>query len=428
MQEVRPFRGLRYNLDKVVLEDVVSPPYDVISKKAKRVLLERSPYNVVRLILPQGVMGDDKYAQANIYLTKWKKEGIFLRDEKPSFYVLEERFVHQGEEKTRIGFIGLLRLAEIGKGIYSHEKTVKKVKKDRLKLLEFCRANLSQIFMLYRDPDFVLEDLFEEVKKKSPDAYIKDDEGCQRSMWIISEEDMINKISSFMKDKELIIADGHHRYETALEFKKMMGDGEGPHQFVMAYFTNALGEGTVSYPTHRVLKEVDREEYYSFVEKIKELFEIEEIPYSKGDEYKAEKEFLFRLKVETSKTPSVGMIASFERKFYIIKFTPEGLEKAGIDPRKPIIDVVILDKFILPELLNISREKLEKMEAAKCTHNVYKAIDSVISGRYQLAFILNPLPLNTIVESAIRGELLPQKSTYFYPKLLTGLVIRDFED
>ncbi len=435
LQEIKPFRGLRFNIEKVSIDEVVAPPYDVITGKARKVLFERSPYNVVRLILPHGVMGDDKYAQANIYFDKWKRDGVLVRDKNPSFYFLEERFSYQGTEKTRLGFIGLLRLKELGDGVYPHEDTIRKVKKDRLRLLETCRANFSQVFMLYSDPDFVFESLFDRVRGNQPNLYLRDDEGVERRLWVVDDPVIIQEMENFIKDKNLVIADGHHRYETALEFKKIAesldGNPASPHNFIMAYFTNASSGGAVSFPTHRVIGGIDRENYQSMVKSLKKNFVVHELPFSGGDEYKVEKEFLKKLRMEGHKNPSIGIVSSFEKRFYIVVLNPAKVKslisKEGEKDHIVMLDTVILSKLVMPKYLGISPEELKKMENVRCLSNTYRAVDLVLSGKYQVGFILNPLPLENVMEVASKGYLLPQKSTYFYPKLLTGLVMRDFE-
>ena len=433
LAEVKPFKGVRYNLEKVKIEEVVAPPYDVISNKARRLLLDRNPYNVVRLILPQGVMGDDKYSQANLYLRRWLSEGILIKDEKPSFYLLEETFTHQAGERTRVGFIGLLRLRELGQGVFPHENTIGKVKKDRFRLLEACKANFSQVFMVYSDRSMTLEGIHREMIKKPPLVELRDDEGVYRKMWIVEDEELLNTLSSLLKEKDVVIADGHHRYETALEFMKAMDrrgvDGDA-HRYILAYFTNALSDGVISFPTHRLIGNIDRDQYKSFLEALRKTFPVKEYPFTPEDKYDVEKKFLKDLKKEGFKNPAIGFISTYDPRYYLVTIDvskAKDLIKKPIDEDLLCLDVVLLNELILPEFLNMDLSELKRMEDIRCTSNPYKAVDCVMAGRYQIAFLLNPIPVEKILNLAVKGLLLPQKSTFFYPKLLSGLVMRVFE-
>ncbi len=433
LPEVKPFRGIRYNTERVKIEEVVAPPYDVISNKARRLLLDRNPYNVVRLILPQGVMGDDKYSQANLYLKRWLSEGILVRDEKPSFYILEETFTHQAGERTRVGFIGLLKLRELGHGVFPHENTIGKVKKDRFRLLEACRANFSQIFMIYSDRSMTLESIHREMIKRPPIIELRDDEGVYRKMWMVEDGDIIDTLSSLLREKDVVIADGHHRYETALEFMKTMdkrGVAGDAHRYTLAYFTNALSEGVISFPTHRLIGNVDREQYKSFLDSLKSAFSVKEYPFTPEDKYEVEKRFLKDLKKEGFKSPAIGFISTYDTRYYLVSIDVDKAKKfikSPIDEDLLNLDVVVLNELILPKFLNMDLSELRRMEDIRCTSNPYKAVDCVMSGRYQIAFLLNPIPVERILNLAVKGLLLPQKSTFFYPKLLSGLVMRVFE-
>ncbi len=431
MQEVIPFRGIRYNTNKVRLEEVVAPPYDVISQKARRKLFERSPYNVVRLILPQGVMGDDKYSQANIYLKKWLSEGILVPEDKPSFYILEETFPFQREEVTRVGFIGLLKLRKLGDGVYPHENTIGKVKRDRFRLLEACKANFSQILMLYSDNALTLESIHKDLRNTPPHVEVRDDEGVLRRMWVVNDPESVDTLKNLLSDKDIVIADGHHRYETALEFmrKSHVYQEQIPYNYVMAYFTNVKANGVVSLPTHRLLTGIESNLFRDLLKKLEENFEVRTYPFTSEDKYKVEKEFLKELRKEGYKKPSIGLLSYYDNKFRLILADPDRLRNLFPDnvPESLMsLDVVILNEIILRRFLNIDISNL-KLEDIRCTSNPYKAVDCVLSQRYQIAFLLNPLPVDRIIDLATKGHLLPQKSTYFYPKLLSGLVMRTFE-
>ena len=280
MAIVRPFRGVRYDTEQVLLKNVITPPYDVITPEMRAAYAAKSPYNVVLIDLPVG--DDDRYAVAGNLYRKWKDAGILIKGQDKSFYLYEQVYEYGGKTYVRSGFVGALKLSEFGKGqVFPHEKTLSGPKADRYELMKASKANFSQIFGLYQDNENRLSVLFNDVKKAMPSASAIDETGVKHSVWTISDENSITKIESFMRDKAIYIADGHHRYETALKYRDDMRVQEGLtegeeryYDYVMMMFVNFMDEGLKVFPTHRVIDVADNFEDKDFIEYASSLFEV----------------------------------------------------------------------------------------------------------------------------------------------------------
>ena len=288
MAEIVPFKGVLYNPAKVGdLGKVMAPPYDVISPKKQDELYERHPNNIIRIILAKTTSedrpGSDRYSRAATDLGKWVGEGVLTQDEKPAIYYYTQTYTEKdGTKHTRKGFIGLSRLVDFGKGIHPHERTLSGPKADRLQLMQACDANMSCIFTLYSDPALRVNKLLEgAIAGKAPDIDVTDDDGIVNRIWRVDDKQTLNGVIESMSDKSLFIADGHHRYETALNYRNMMREkagsftGDEPFNFIMMYFSNMDDEGMTIWPTHRVVHSLKNFDADSFLASCKEYFDSE---------------------------------------------------------------------------------------------------------------------------------------------------------
>ncbi|RMD56091.1 MAG: DUF1015 domain-containing protein, partial [Nitrospirae bacterium] len=268
MAEILPFRGLLYNTERVDGRDVTAPPYDIITPAYREELYRKNPYNIVRIDFGKELPGDDeennKYKRASEFLERWIKDGVLVRDEKVGFYLYEAIYTHRGRKKSMLGFIGALKLEPLGEGsVYPHEMTRSKPKEDRLNIMRYCMCNTSPIFGLYSSKENILEGLFKRARKNRCLIESIDLDGGIHRLWAIHDEEGINTIKDFMKDKEIFIADGHHRYETALEFRdemrrmKKSGEHPEPFDYVMMFLTNMDEGGFTLLPTHRIVEGVN---------------------------------------------------------------------------------------------------------------------------------------------------------------------------
>jgi uncharacterized protein (DUF1015 family) len=415
MALIKPFRGIRYNLEKAVLKQVISPPYDIISDKMRDTLEIKSPYNIVKLILPQG---EDKYKHAKKVLDNWIKDGILLEDSKPCFYLYEQEYVFGNQKYNRTGFIGLVKLEELGKGsILPHEKTLSTPIEDRFNLLQEVKSNLSQVFSMYMDQEKKLERLFNYIKKSIPSASALDDEGVKNSIWLITDEKDIQYLVDFMKNKKLYIADGHHRYSTALAYRNIRRSEEGvsenelrDYDYIMMMMVNFYDDGLKVFPTHRIINIGDGFNEKEFFKCINKNFDIVE-------DIKDIQSFL-------SDSTVIRFILYIGEKCSGLVLKDESLEKLHPVYRK--VNTYVLHELILKNCLNYNENELSKGHKITYVHTV-EEVHNATNKFKTMAFILPPVDLNIIREIAENNLYMPQKSTYFYPKLASGLVIYKFE-
>ncbi|WAM33407.1 DUF1015 domain-containing protein [Caldicellulosiruptor morganii] len=419
MANIRSFRGLRYS-DRVRLDDCICPPYDIISDSERDQLYEKSEYNIIRVEYGKEFEGDNvqnnKFTRARKYLDEWIEKGILRFDEKESVYVIEQEFEVEGRQYKRTGLIALLELVGFEEGIViPHEFTLSKPKQERLNLLRHTRANISSIFGLYEDKDFEVKRMLDGIKAKKEDISYNGI-GTFERMWIVSDDGIIEALRKIFADRKIFIADGHHRYETALEYKKEMMQKENynkdaDYNYIMITLTALEDEGIVILPTHRVVLSADVEENI-FVKRLKENFDIE-----KGD-YEALKEKLAAYK------KYAFVVYTYNKNFYLIKLKDPEKALQNIEGSKAYknLDVVVLQKLVLNEILNISDEDILHQRNLKYTKSDRELIN-MVDGGGKYGFILNPTLVEELKEVSLSGEKMPQKSTYFYPKLMTGNVI-----
>ncbi len=418
MSIVRPFNGVRYNLEEVLLKRVVAPPYDVISPEMKQALKDKSEYNVVTLDLPDGE--DEKYNNAAKLYQEYLDKKVLIKDQKPGFYVYEQVYEYCGKEYVRTGFIGLLKIEELGKGsVYPHEKTLSGPKKDRFELMKACKTNFSQIFGLYMDKENRMNLVFNDAKKNMPTASALDDEGVKNTIWSVSDDNTVRMIEEFMKDKAIYIADGHHRYETALNYRdyarelnKDVEKEEKPYDYVMMMFVNFYDEGLKIFPTHRVLEVEEGFDFKGFADKLAFDFVIETLDCAEAaDRYVND--------------PASGraMAIYFGNTYYGIKAKDDVIEKLNPVYRK--VDTYLLQEGIMKKFLGVSDDRLLKKEGVYFVQTLAQ-IEKLAEGKKAVGFILKGVDIDIVREISESGQVMPQKSTYFYPKLQTGLVIYQF--
>jgi uncharacterized protein (DUF1015 family) len=406
MAKIIPFKGILYNSGKVSGDDVIAPPYDIISPEQREVLYQKSPYNIIRIDFGKDMPNDDeknnKYTRAKEYMDKWLKEGIFLRDEKECFYAYESEYTVSGEKKRLRGIVALVKIEELGKGIYPHEATHSKPKTDRLNLMRACKANISPIYSLYKSKEMITSSIIENIKD-APLISAHDFDGAIHRLYRISDSLAIKSIIDELSDKPVFIADGHHRYEVALEYKKEMG--EGPWDYVMMFLANMVEEGITILPTHRMIKGIKREEVLS---RLKPDFDVE----SCGLECDIKKKLILEGK------NTIGLYLGSNENWYILRY--KGTDLEDVEPPLKDLDVVILQELIIKKDLGITDVAYEM--------DIEKSLRKVKKGDFDAVFFLNPTRVEDVEKVALAGKRMPPKSTYFYPKLLTGLVINKFNN
>lgn len=440
MAEIMPFRSLVYNPGKVGdLNKVMAPPYDVISPAKQDELYARHPNNIIRLILaktsPEDRDGSDRYSRAAADLRKWVGEGVLVKDEKPSIYYYTQTYtLKSGKKQTRKGFIALSRLVDFGKGIHPHEKTLSGPKADRLKLMQACDANFSCIFSLYADPRLVINRILDEATKGvKPLIDVKDDDGIENKVWRVDDTAAIGKVREAIKEKSLFIADGHHRYETALNYRNMMREkagnytGEELFNYVMMYFSNMDDEGMTIWPTHRIVHSIKDFDPKKFVERCGEFFDVEEFPYNASSEQQVRVEFLKKLESLAAGSIAFGLNMRNKDAYYILNLKSKDMMDKVFGTSIPEVfkslDVTVLHSLILSKILGITQEAQEKQTNLVYVKSYDEALGAMKKDENQLVFLLNPTKIEQVKAVAEAGFVMPQKSTYFYPKLLSGLTI-----
>ena len=409
MAEIIPFRGLLYDVSKVSIGEVVAPPYDIITDERREWLYRQSPYNIVRIDFGKEEPGDDeagnKYSRARGYLDTWIRDGILTRSDQPSFYVYEMIYTIHGVRKRLAGFLCLVKLEELGKGsIYPHECTHSTPKKDRLNLLRVCEANTSPIFSLYKSSGEGISRILSRVTLTRPHLQAEDSSGNLHRIWGTDQTEPIEIIKQELADKTIFIADGHHRYETSFEYcremlaKKASASGKKSYDYTLMFLANLKDEGITILPTHRLIKEIPTD-LYGLLSK---YFEVETIT----------SDFDIRERLSGRKN-AFGFFGREEKAWHILTYRGQDLSDVRPDLRE--IDVIILHELILRKILPNAEIGYEM--------DIAKALEQVHRGEYAAAFFLNSTRVEDVEKSALSSTRMPPKSTYFYPKLLTGLVL-----
>ena len=443
MAKIVPFRAVRYNLGQISDPGtVMAPPYDVISPVMQEDLYQRSPYNVVRLILGKIAESDteknNRYTRSADDFAEWQRKGILTRDSQPAIYLYDQEYqTEKGETVVRKGFIALTRIEDFSSGVVKpHEKTLAGPKTDRLNLTKACRANFSPIFSLYSDPCCVLEALTRKLKEEPPTVNVTDDDGIQHRLWQVSDTDIIHKAQELLDKKPLFIADGHHRYETALNFRNYMREkkpnfsGKETFNFVLMYFANMEDQGMQIFPTHRLIFNLSDFDLDSLLKKLEGPFQIETQTVDSSNPG-ARAKVREALEQKGQEGHALGLYTGQGRVHFLTLRDDSSMDQF-FDSKTPkvlrTLDVSILHRLILEEMLDISSDAQEKQTNLKYVKNFDEPFEAVDRGEFQLAFLMNATRMGEVRDVANAGEKMPQKSTYFYPKLLTGLVVNKIVD
>lgn len=420
MADIRPFPALHYHPAKVPdLSAVVTQPYDKVTPKMREDYLARHPHNFIRLILPEG---PDPYTTSSQTCADWLKQGIILRDNQPAFYILEEEFLVDGGKMKRKGFIAAIRVEEFEKGtVLPHEFTHSGPKRDRLALLRATKKDYEQIFFLYPDEKGEVENLLSTAE--TPDMQAVDEFGVRHRLWRVTSSERTRALSEAMADRVVLIADGHHRYETALTYRQEMEkNGEVPDnaalRFKTAAFFKITDPGLVILPTHRLLKDITLKPEDA-LKKLRELFAIQEVPDEKAkDELKNHRqEHAFILYYGKGKS------------YLLILKQKEGLERFFPQNRSPEyreLDVALLHAIVIENVFGIKPDQVE----GRVLYERYwqDTIARVDNGEAHCALFLNPTRPEQVQALAAKSERMPQKSTDFYPKLISGMVFMDVSE
>ena len=434
MADVRPFKGIRYDPAKGPIEAVVTQPYDKITPAMQVAYYDASPYNVVRLILGREEPGDDgsnKYTRAADFLGRWMEAGVLAEDTQPAIYASGQTFELDGRTVRRRGFVALVRLSPFGEGvIFPHERTFKKYKDDRLRLMRAAQANFGHVFMLYSDPTRTISRMLEALDGSGPPGTEVEALGVRHTLTPITDPEAIETIRTVMADKQLFIADGHHRYETAVNYRDEMrrergeggGDAGGPYDWRMITLVNMEDEGLVIRPTHRLVRNLPGFHPARAREKLVPLFVIEEC---------APEALAVRIRPDDETQSRMGFYTGGDKALVLTLADRARLPEAvRREASRPVLelDVTVLHDLILDHLFGMPKEQQNRVGNIWYVATFDEGLEGVRSGEYQAACFLNPTRIEQVRAVSMSGAVMPQKSTDFYPKLLTGLVMRRIAD
>jgi len=434
MPEIQAFRGVRYDLGHVGnLSDVVAPPYDVITPEQQEQLYRRHPCNVVRLILNRIEPGDDdeannRYTRARRFLRNWQREGVLFTEADPAVYVYHQEFDHGGARTTRRGFMARVRLSRFGEGpVFPHEETMSAPKLDRLMLTAVCKANLSQIFGIYPDPQQEAQRILDEAVAGQTPLVATDHLGVVSRMWPVTDVEVISAVASVMGPKPVVIADGHHRYETACEYREQVYQSgflskDHPANYVLMMCVAMEDPGLAVLPTHRLFRGLPALSSEDLAAKLAGCFEVQ--PAGQGPEAAA----AVWQQIETADAQdTLGLYTAKDGRWLLARLTPAGRERIDEvakdhDEEWRSLGVSILHRLLVEDLLGV--RDLPKPEYV---HLVDEVVAGCRSGEFPLAALVMPASVEHVKRISLAGQRMPAKSTYFYPKLLSGLVINPLE-
>ena len=440
MVKVLPLKGIVYNQEKVNIADVIAPPYDVISSDEQEKLYQASPYNIVRLILakinPDDTDNNNRYTRAAEDFKKFLDEKALIPAEKPCiYYYIQNYTTAKGEKVSRKGFIARNLIEEYTEGnIMPHEFTMGGPKEDRLKLMKACKANFSQIFFAYSDPEKAIDKAVKLPEKPMID--VTDDLGIQNIVYAIDNEEVLNKITEIMADKKVLIADGHHRYETSIAYRDFRRSEEPEWKeeynfnYVMAYYTNLDDENLKVFPTHRIVKrEIDKA---ALVDCLAKYFDKTEYSFDEATREDVKERFVNDIEEVALSKIAFGACFKGENKYILFKLREKDtinkiLEEKGVPEVLRKLDLSLLHKIVLSDFLGFSEEDQFKQNGVKYLKKEAEAFEAVENLQAEVVFIMATPHIHLIKEVSGEGYKMPQKSTYFFPKLLSGLVINPLD-
>jgi len=451
MAEIQPFRAYRYDTNRVAPADVLTQPYDKITPAMQERYYAASPYNLIAIEKGRALPGDSPennvYTRAASTVDQWIAEKILLRDPAPAVYVYAQDFEVPGthSRRERIGFIALTRVEDYDAHVvFRHERTLSAPKADRIELLRNTRAQTGQLFLLYDDPARRIDSLLEETARAKPPLELRDEFGVTHRLWPVSDPALVAKIQKAMTPQKLVIADGHHRYETALHYRDECRaragktDPMAASEFAMATFINTHSKGLTILPTHRTVANLPNFAFETFRKALAPYFDWYSYPFANSDDRRSSyAEFRKDLESRSHGRRAIGVYAAPGDApnqpgpaFYLFALQ-RGLDLEEVLPDVPDaqrhLDVVLLHRLMLHKGLGITPEDVASEKNVGYEREMDAAIAAVDSGRAQIAFLLNPVPVKQVVDIALGGNVMPQKSTDFYPKLLSGIAIYRLE-
>lgn len=445
MADISPFHGIRFNPDKIQdLSGVVTPPYDVISGEEQKQYHDRHPNNVIRLDKNMPTDADspenNPYTRASRHFTEWLENGILTEDQEPSFYVTTVRFDIEGTPVTRTGLIAAVRLEPFSSGVVlPHEETFSKVKSERLELMKACHANFSHIFSVYSDRNGVSETLQSVARTAEPIQHFMDDAGHEHKVWRITDPDVQHKIRKSFENQRLFIADGHHRYETALNYRQWLKDNGNdfddnhPANFIMMYLCAVEDPGLIILPTHRLLSGIPENARKKLLADAKAFFDVETVTAPGADPVSgqdAARRALAAKMRDERKNHVIGLVMKNEPAYYFLRLK-EGVMASlfADDIPGPLmgLDVTVLTRLIFLHLMGFEKKDLDDETLMHYTSRDDDAVDSVQQGENDIAFLLNPPTNEQVRLIAEAGYTMPRKTTFYYPKVVTGQVMNRLE-
>ncbi|HEY6263691.1 MAG TPA: DUF1015 domain-containing protein [Candidatus Acidoferrum sp.] len=443
MAQVYPFRAFRYDPTRAPFDRVLTQPYDKISPALQEKYYAADPHNLISVekgrVYPGDTPQNNVYTRAAAAIEDWIRNHVVVQDPAPSFYAYTQEYTVPGteERRTRRGFIGAGKLEEYSaKVVFRHEHTLSGPKADRLELLRHTKISTGQLFMLYSDPQRRIDGiLFQAEAAAAPATEMRDEYGVVHRLWVIAEPERVAAIQEAMKDQKLVIADGHHRYETALKYRNEHPthagkiDPDAPHERAMMSFFNARSEGLTILPGHRVAAHIHDYSWSGVRRCLEPWFAAEAFPFSdQGKKDEARRNFLAKLASGREKR-AIGVYSAVEsqkRAFYVLTLR-EGVNLAqllpNVSPLQRELDVVLLHEGILEPALGITPQAVTAEANLTYEREASAALDAVDSGRAQISFLLNACDVEQVMEIARSGEVMPQKSTDFYPKLMSGIAM-----
>ena len=451
MAVVAPFRGVRYNPEKIErLEDVVTPPYDVISTDDEKKLLQKNPYSMINLDLrniSQGTTEDDgRYEQARELFQSWQDENVLIQDEQPSIYLYYIDYNHPGGSRmTRKGIVSLVGLAEFAEGIVKpHEKTFSGVISDRVQLMETCKAQFSQIFSIYADQEQEIISNLEKAREAEPMLRVDDHNANTHTLWRVTDKEALEFVYRFFTDKPVYIADGHHRYTTALECRRRALaahpdlPADHPCNYIMMYLCACEDPGLSVLPTHRLVRWPGPMTGDQLQERMQQGMTVTEI--TQGGRETLIAEVLNRMNEADNSggMPAFGVYHPGEDRAFLLRMQDETISRSPLLADKPEVlqelDVVVLSDLLIQDYLGLSHEQCVNEGLVSYLSDSDVALDEAVkesvlqSTHTPLLFLLNPTKVEQVLKVADSDNIMPHKSTYFYPKIMTGLLLNKLND
>ncbi len=438
MAEIFPFRAYRYNAAVVDPAKVLTQPYDKITPAMAEKCAAASPYNLIPVekgkTLPSDSAADNVYTRAAKLLEEWIRARVIVQDAAPSMYAYFQEYTVPGtsERRVRKGFIAVARIEDYSAGVvFRHEQTLSGPKADRLELLRHTQTHTGQLFMMYTDPAARVDALLDAATQSKPDVELRDEYDVVHRLWPITDVQIVAAIHREMADKKLVIADGHHRYETALAYRDERRaqagrvDPNAPYEKVMMTLFNAAGKGLTILPTHRVVASVPNFSFAGFRAALADAFDVTSLPFNGSAERPRVYEQFRRELARGQEQRAVGAYAGGGAFHIFVLKKDANLDVLlqGVSPAQRRLDVVLLHRLILERGLNITQDAVKAEKNITYEREMDTAIAEVDSGRAQICFLLNPVSVETVAEMAMGGEVLPQKSTDFFPKLMSGITM-----